>query len=92
MLIAAGQARCTARIAAGTCASSGRRGFLALLVLVQIALGASVIWTGKAVYPTTAHVATEAAVLGTAFFLSLRAHRHLRAHPMTSGMPLPVGS
>ena len=39
------------------------------------------IWTGKAVYPTTAHVATGAAVLGTAFFLSLRAHRHLRAHP-----------
>ena len=65
---------------------------LALLVLVQVGLGASVIWTGKAVYPTTAHVATGAAVLGTAFFISLRAHRHLRAHAAATGVPLPVGS
>lgn len=65
---------------------------LALLVLVQLGLGASVIWTGKAVYPTTAHVATGAAVLGAAFFLALRAHRHLRAHAAATGVPLPVGS
>jgi cytochrome c oxidase assembly protein subunit 15 len=66
--------------------------FLGLLVLVQLGLGASVIWTGKAVYPTTAHVATGAAVLGTVFFLVLRAHRHLRAHAAATGVPLPVGS
>lgn len=65
---------------------------LALLVLVQLSLGAGVIWTGKAVYPTTAHVATGAAVLGAAFFLGLRAHRHLRPHAAASGVPLPVGS
>lgn len=65
---------------------------LALLVLVQVSLGASVIWTGKAVYPTTAHVATGAAVLGAAFFLGLRAHRHLRPDAAATGVPLPVGS
>jgi heme a synthase len=65
---------------------------LGLLVLVQLCLGASVIWTGKAVYPTTAHVATGAAVLGAAFFLSLRAQRHLRAHAVAAGVPLAVGS
>jgi cytochrome c oxidase assembly protein subunit 15 len=65
---------------------------LATLVAVQVGLGASVIWTGKAVYPTTAHVATGAAVLGTAFFLTLRAHRHLRAHAAATVVPLPVGS
>jgi heme a synthase len=66
--------------------------FLALLVAVQASLGASVLWTGKAVYPTTAHVATGAAVLGAAFFLSLRAHRHLRMRPAAAGLPLAVGS
>jgi cytochrome c oxidase assembly protein subunit 15 len=66
--------------------------FLALLVAVQVSLGASVIWTGKAVHPTTAHVATGAAVLGTAFFLSLRAHRHLRARTAAEGVPRPVRS
>lgn len=65
---------------------------LALLVLVQASLGATVIWTGKAVYPTTAHVATGAAVLGLAFFIALRAHRHLRPRAEEAGVPLPVGS
>lgn len=65
---------------------------LALLVAVQASLGASVIWTGKAVYVTTAHVATGAAILGLSFFLSLRAHRHLRARSAATGVPLPVGS
>ncbi len=65
---------------------------LALLVLAQAGLGASVIWTGKAVYPTTAHVATGAAVLGLSFFVGLRAHRSLRRRASTAGLPLPVGS
>jgi cytochrome c oxidase assembly protein subunit 15 len=65
---------------------------LALLVVVQAGLGASVIWTGKAVYPTTAHVATGAAILGLAFFAGLRAHRHLRAHPAAAAVPLPARS
>lgn len=45
------------------------------LTVVQISLGALTVWTQKAVTPTTAHVATGAAVLGICFFLALRAHR-----------------
>jgi cytochrome c oxidase assembly protein subunit 15 len=65
---------------------------LALLVVVQAGLGASVIWTGKAVYPTTAHVATGAAILGLSFFAGLRAHRHLRTHAAAAAVPLPARS
>jgi cytochrome c oxidase assembly protein subunit 15 len=52
----------------------------ALLILagVQVALGATAVLTGKAVVPTTAHVAAGAALLGGCFFLGLRARRHLR--------------
>jgi heme A synthase len=35
--------------------------------------------TGKAVLPTTAHVATGAAILGLCWFTTLRTRRHLRA-------------
>lgn len=48
------------------------------LAALQIGLGALTVLTGKAVLPTTAHVATGAAVLGACFFLLLRAFR-LRA-------------
>jgi cytochrome c oxidase assembly protein subunit 15 len=44
-----------------------------VLVVVQIALGATAIWTAKAIYPTTAHVANGALVLGTSVLLTLRA-------------------
>jgi len=44
-----------------------------VLVIVQIMLGATAIWTAKAVYPTTAHVLNGALVLGTSFLLTLRA-------------------
>jgi cytochrome c oxidase assembly protein subunit 15 len=62
------------------------------LTLVQVALGATTVWTGKAVYPTTLHVAVGAAVLATSAFLALRAHRLLRGpaeaetalHPATT--------
>jgi len=49
------------------------------LVFVQIALGALTVLSGKAVLPTTAHVATGAAILGLCWFTTLRARRHLRA-------------
>lgn len=60
---------------------------LLVLITAQIALGASVIWTGRAVYWTTAHVATGAAVLGTCFFVALRASRHLRPVDAEVGLP-----
>jgi cytochrome c oxidase assembly protein subunit 15 len=46
---------------------------LGLLVL-QISLGALTIWSGRAVLPTTAHVAVGAAVLGASLALTIRAH------------------
>jgi cytochrome c oxidase assembly protein subunit 15 len=51
---------------------------LLALVLAQLTLGAATVLTGKAVYPTTAHVATGASVLALSFFLTLRAFRQLR--------------
>jgi heme a synthase len=54
------------------------------LTLVQISLGAATVWTQKAVVPTTAHVATGAALLGISFFLALRAIR-LTAGPLEEG-------
>jgi cytochrome c oxidase assembly protein subunit 15 len=48
------------------------------LVLVQIGLGAATVLSGKAVLPTTAHVATGAAILGLCWFLTLRSRRLLR--------------
>jgi heme A synthase len=49
------------------------------LTLVQITLGAATVLTRKAVVPTTAHVATGAALLGISFFLALRASRLTKA-------------
>jgi cytochrome c oxidase assembly protein subunit 15 len=46
-------------------------GLLGLLVL-QITLGALTIWSRRAVLPTTAHVATGAAVLATSLLLTIR--------------------
>jgi cytochrome c oxidase assembly protein subunit 15 len=45
------------------------------LVVAQVTLGAFTIWTGKAVWPTTMHVAVGAALLATTFTLALRARR-----------------
>ena len=50
---------------------------LGALVLLQIALGAFTVWSGKAVIPATAHVATGALVLATSLVLTLRAGRSL---------------
>jgi len=48
------------------------------LVLVQVGLGAATVLTGKAVTPTTIHVAVGAAVLGSCWWLALRSVRLLR--------------
>ncbi len=70
--------------------SLARMGVLALgLALVQVALGAATILTAKAVVPTTFHVATGAAVLGTCWLTTLRAWRRLRPGP---AMTRPVAS
>jgi cytochrome c oxidase assembly protein subunit 15 len=61
------------------------------LVLVQIALGALTVLSGKAVLPTTAHVATGAALLGTCWFTTLRARRHLRAPLRSPEVTVPLG-
>jgi cytochrome c oxidase assembly protein subunit 15 len=45
------------------------------LVLAQILLGGAIIWTTRAVIPTTLHVATGAAILAGALILALRCHR-----------------
>jgi len=54
-----------------------------LLVVAQISLGAMTVLTGKAVLPTTAHVAMGAAVLGSCWLLLLRACRRLRSRAET---------
>jgi cytochrome c oxidase assembly protein subunit 15 len=45
---------------------------LLALLLMQVALGAMTIWSGRAVLPTTAHVAIGAAVLATSLALTIR--------------------
>ena len=66
-----------------TCAASRQRRFLALgsalfaLVPLQVTLGAFTVLSGKAVLPTTAHVATGAAILAGTFLTALRAWRTL---------------
>ena len=50
-------------------------GTLVALVALQIALGASIIWSRKAVFPTTAHVAVGAAILATSLVIALRSTR-----------------
>jgi heme a synthase len=47
---------------------------LALLLVVQICLGALTIWSGRAVIPTTSHVLVGAATLATSLALTIRAY------------------
>lgn len=54
---------------------------LALLVLVQVTLGAFVIWTARDMYVNSLHVMIGALVLATSLVLALRAHRALFARP-----------
>jgi len=48
-----------------------------LLVLIQVAMGATTVLTGRAVIPATAHVAVGAAVLGICWLVFLRGRRLL---------------
>jgi heme a synthase len=58
---------------------------LLLLLAFQIYLGATIIWTRRAVVPTTTHVLSGALVLVTALVLALRARRLLAP----AGVPAP---
>jgi len=62
---------------------------LLALVLVQIALGAATVLTGKAVTPTTTHVAIGAAVLGSCWWLALRSLRLLRRRSAAAAGAVP---
>jgi cytochrome c oxidase assembly protein subunit 15 len=46
------------------------------LVLIQLALGATIVWTSRAVFPATAHVANGALLLATTWWVTLRASIH----------------
>ena len=58
-----------------------RRPAMTMLVLLvtQVSLGALTIWSGRAVLPTTAHVAVGAGVLATSLALTLRSYHILGA-------------
>jgi len=61
---------------------------LIMLLALQISLGALTIWTGRAVLPTTAHVAIGAAVLATSLTLTIRAY-HLFGLPRRAELSSP---
>ncbi len=61
----------------------------AALLIVQVTLGASVIWSGRAVLPTTTHLVVGAALLATCLVLALRAGR-VAAPRRALAEPLPV--
>jgi heme a synthase len=61
---------------------------LVLLLVLQVTLGASIIWRRKAVLPTTAHVAVGAALLAASVVLALRGWR-ARA-PAEAWVPGPI--
>jgi len=60
---------------------------LALLVLVQIGLGISVIWTQKAADVATAHVAVGALILMTSVLWTLVCHRVFRPAGVLASVP-----
>lgn len=55
---------------------------LSVALVMQLTLGAFTIWSQKAVYITTAHVATGALILGTSVVLALRVRQVLRVTAM----------
>ena len=63
---------------------------MALLVVLQVSLGAAIIWTGRSVLPNTLHVPTGAALLASSLILSLRVHR--AAVPRRQESPAAVDS
>jgi cytochrome c oxidase assembly protein subunit 15 len=57
------------------------------LLGLQLTLGASTVWSSKAVLITTAHVATGALVLGTSVLLTLRAWMMIPSRTSTPAEP-----
>ena len=62
---------------------------LVALLALQGTLGATIIWTRKAVLPTTAHVAVGAALLATSLVLTLRGRR--ARTPSEAWFARPIG-
>jgi cytochrome c oxidase assembly protein subunit 15 len=56
------------------------------LLVVQIALGASIIWTKRSVVPTTTHLVVGAALLATCVVATLRAGRAAVARPVAPAL------
>ena len=54
------------------------------LLVIQVGLGAGIVWSWRAVVPTTAHVAVGAAMLATAVVLTLYAYRLLETPARTT--------
>lgn len=69
---------------------SSRRGFvvpavaMGLLLVAQVTLGATIIWSGRAVLPNTLHVPTGATLLAASLILTLRSWRAAAAAPASS--------
>ena len=64
---------------------------LAALVVTQFVLGASTVWSGKAVVPTTLHVLNGALVLITSLVLALRSFKYVvPEHRSLAYRPLPT--
>jgi cytochrome c oxidase assembly protein subunit 15 len=64
---------------------------LLVLLALQLTLGAMTIWTGRAVIPTTAHVAIGAAVLGASLALTIRTFElRVRTRPASLLTPASI--
>jgi cytochrome c oxidase assembly protein subunit 15 len=65
---------------------------LFVLLMLQVILGALTIWSGRAVLPTTAHVALGAAVLATSLTLAMRTYTsgNLAALAQPDRVPAPM--
>jgi cytochrome c oxidase assembly protein subunit 15 len=81
-----------------TAIASRQRRFVTLasvllgLALVQVTLGAATVLSGKAVLPTTAHVATGAAILAVCVLTALRAYRPLEPPAAERVAPVVAGA
>jgi len=62
-----------------------------VLLVLQITLGALTIWSGRAVLPTTAHVAIGAAVLGASLALTIQAYE-LRVRTRPANVVTPAST
>jgi heme a synthase len=61
---------------------------LVLLLILQVTLGATIVWTRKAVLPTTAHVTIGAALLGASLVAALRCRRRRAASEVWIAEPI----